>query len=646
MSAGDPEEFARLRAENKRLNMLLHAHGIPLTMNAPTQVSSDAIDSDGTIASMRTTRFRWIGTSFALLIFCSGHAAEKLTTSELEALSIHVLDIQRAADKWEAVIKFPDGKLRRIDASEKFVELPADRDISAFRSLDDYPPKKAVIVLFPLDSATTSMFECWRVLANTLQFQVNTARFVLPPAPARNPWGKIVVTDGDSTDRYLLSFLTTVNELDEMMRSTDAAARQRAVFALQSIPTPEATQLLLNALSDLDAEIASRASSALDRRSPAIRAAAKVARDKAEKASIQYAAATGDLRRVKDLATSEQIINAKRQDGATALYLAAQEGKLEVVAHLLSVGAKTDIKAKDGSTPLIIASQNNHREVVTLLLTKDSAPSYAAPNGATALHVAAEKGHADIVKLLLDAGVSPDLQVAPHWATALYFAAQFGHVAVVDELLGRKASVDANSFDGQTALTAAAQFGHSAIVQKLLDAGAKPNKRNSNGSFALEAAAEYGHLEILDMLLSRGAIIESRDKNGSTALARAAQAGNSKIVAALILAGAKVDSTDDGGVTPLMLASARLTGTATEAMRAATVAVLLAKGANPNVTSKTGVTALLTAVRFNHKEIVKSLLAAGADSAATFKGKSPMDLAESPEIKSLLRKTTQTLPPK
>lgn len=56
------------------------------------------------------------------------------------------------------------------------------------------------------------------------------------------------------------------------------------------------------------------------------------------------------------------------QDGATALFIAAQNGHLRILEVLLEHGAKTDAARTDGATPLWIASQMGHDHIVRRLL--------------------------------------------------------------------------------------------------------------------------------------------------------------------------------------------------------------------------------------------------------------------------------------
>jgi len=67
-------------------------------------------------------------------------------------------------------------------------------------------------------------------------------------------------------------------------------------------------------------------------------------------------------------APPQQWVNAKRNDGSTALMRASQNGHLEVVRALIA--AKADVKAKavNGFTALNLASETGHLEVVRALV--------------------------------------------------------------------------------------------------------------------------------------------------------------------------------------------------------------------------------------------------------------------------------------
>ncbi len=79
------------------------------------------------------------------------------------------------------------------------------------------------------------------------------------------------------------------------------------------------------------------------------------------------AATAGDLVRVKSLIAARADVNAKANDGETALMWASYKGHAEVVEALLA--ARADVNAKDqrGWTALKIAQVAGHTRMVKLL---------------------------------------------------------------------------------------------------------------------------------------------------------------------------------------------------------------------------------------------------------------------------------------
>lgn len=76
------------------------------------------------------------------------------------------------------------------------------------------------------------------------------------------------------------------------------------------------------------------------------------------------------------------------QDGATSLFLAAQNGHAKIVALLLSTAAD-----KDSSALLLVEEMINRRRL----------------DGATPLWMAAQMGFDYVVRLLLRAGANPNI---------------------------------------------------------------------------------------------------------------------------------------------------------------------------------------------------------------------------------------------
>jgi ankyrin repeat protein len=164
-------------------------------------------------------------------------------------------------------------------------------------------------------------------------------------------------------------------------------------------------------------------------------------------------------------------LEAKDKDERTSLLWAAATGK-ENLARLLLTGRKEN-NAKIGAT--------NNR-------------------GKTALHLAAENNRIALVKLLLDNGADPAARSDGGW-TALHNAAEKGHEEVVTLLLKKNANVNATTSSGMTALHWAAQNGKESMVRLLLkQEGIRRNCKDSFGTTPMLRAAQNGHLEIVQLL--------------------------------------------------------------------------------------------------------------------------------------------------
>ena len=71
-------------------------------------------------------------------------------------------------------------------------------------------------------------------------------------------------------------------------------------------------------------------------------------------------------------------------------------GHLEVTRLLLEANADKDKAMNDGATPLFVAAQDAQLEVARLLLEASADKDKAMNNGATPLFVAAQNGHLEV----------------------------------------------------------------------------------------------------------------------------------------------------------------------------------------------------------------------------------------------------------
>lgn len=124
---------------------------------------------------------------------------------------------------------------------------------------------------------------------------------------------------------------------------------------------------------------------------------------------------------------------------------------------------------------------------------------------------------------------------------------------------------------------------------------------------AFRRAAHDGNIDIVRGAIATGTRVDAVDPDGKfTALLLAAYNGHSHVVRELLNHGAAVDSRDADGKTPLIHAAS---GPFPE-----TVTMLIDAGADVNAAESTeGFTALMTAAALGEVEVIRILLARGAD---------------------------------
>lgn len=135
-------------------------------------------------------------------------------------------------------------------------------------------------------------------------------------------------------------------------------------------------------------------------------------------------------------------------------------------------------------------------------------------------------------------------------------------------------------------VVATASGGDAASMKAMLDGGLDPNARDAAGYTPLIAAARAGNIATIRVLSSRGADPNLRDAavNSWTPLLHAVHKAQPKSITALLDAGANPDGVDSYGTTPLMMAAGY--------GYTDIVKLLLARGANPRLSMHDGVTAI------------------------------------------------------
>lgn len=303
----------------------------------------------------------------------------------------------------------------------------------------------------------------------------------------------------------------------------------------------------------------------------------------AEECSLCGYAITGNLPEVKKLLDEGVDVNATNQYGQTPLMMAAWHARQPVLDALLEAGADVNTTAGHaegyGWTALMFAARSGGTGIVNTLLeagadtkslTRKEEGAVGRRLGQTAMDIAIENGHVRIVKILQT------------YDCPLCKPTQDGNLLEVKRLLDSGAEPDATYDSGWPVLMYAATDGYTDILVALLEAGANPN---------IIVTAQFVSYN------EDGEIDEEQEKEqdiGWTALIFAAQEGHTDIVAELL----------DRGCPSWLPTAVCQTQIATE---------VFGEYTEVNALTDKGISALIQATQNGHIDIVKLLLANGAN---------------------------------
>ena len=163
-------------------------------------------------------------------------------------------------------------------------------------------------------------------------------------------------------------------------------------------------------------------------------------------------------------------VPALTQDVNSQLIEAGKKGETRNIEGLLAAGAEVDAKDEQGVTALMHASAEGHTQSVEALLDAGADVNAQADDGLTALMVVA-RGNTEIARALLDAGADVDARTQ-RGVTPLMVAVATGNTEIVRALLDAGADVDTKADSGVTALMLTESNGYIEIAELLKSAGA------------------------------------------------------------------------------------------------------------------------------------------------------------------------------
>ncbi|CAK1358916.1 unnamed protein product [Cercospora beticola] len=334
--------------------------------------------------------------------------------------------------------------------------------------------------------------------------------------------------------------------------------------------------------------------------------------------ALRLAVDLGHEKVVQTLLEAEVRVSAPEEPSIispTLLQKAVEDGNREIAKMLIE--AADDVDPHYFSESLTLASRDGNVGIVRMLINAGAYERHQA------LETASHHGHREIVQLLLGQGEDV-AKTAGLLSNLLIEASYWGATQAVTELI--KAGVDVNTerSDGRSALRSACSSlpnrSDARIVRKLLDAGANVNAKGPKGDSALHRACSSSHDEMVQMLLDAGANVNARGRLGTEeddrrtmnaleiALRCINMAHGVKTVEMLLAAGAVIDIEEpsEGRLDmPLITASAEGSETLVQA--------LIEGGADVNAHMSWRRNALEQAIAHGREEVVRILLAAGAN---------------------------------
>lgn len=302
------------------------------------------------------------------------------------------------------------------------------------------------------------------------------------------------------------------------------------------------------------------------------------------------------------------------ESGYNALFIGPNTSTA-LIGYLLQKGAAPNNPA--GHSPVVLAAAQLPQ--LQLLLAKGGKVDTQDKEGRRPLHFAAAYAQdTAVLAYLLQAGA--DLQARSAYAySPLHYAAHFNkNPAVLHWLLEKGSDVQALDNRRATPLHLAARYNpNPAITQQLLEAGANLQAQDDFGRQALHRTAQFSpnKAEVLPLLLEAGADVHAHNNFKHDVLDLALTRGKpsqkanaNDSIGLLILLRAYphlIHQTDDFGRMPLHQAANRSSP--------ALVRILIEQGAPINARMRNGATPLLRATQNPDLNVLKLLVAEGAD---------------------------------
>ena len=213
------------------------------------------------------------------------------------------------------------------------------------------------------------------------------------------------------------------------------------------------------------------------------------------------------------------LVDAKSQDGYTALHDSCRYGHVDIVRTILKMH-KADINARtdSGDTPLTLAIRNKHDNVVHVL--SDYNCGVYAKDTAALLHLSCRKGYVGIVRIILTGHKDDMNAITKSGDTPLHVAALYGQLQVTITLINEfNCDIHVKGHMGRSLLhSACAGYQMSGAVVEYVGRYLSPLLVDNDGNTPLHTACLSHNMAALENLLKYNPPMLVRNKNGQTPL--------------------------------------------------------------------------------------------------------------------------------
>ncbi|KAE9373110.1 ankyrin, partial [Stipitochalara longipes BDJ] len=292
---------------------------------------------------------------------------------------------------------------------------------------------------------------------------------------------------------------------------------------------------------------------------------------------------------------------------AMALVEAARNGHAGVVQAILQTSS---IDQSGHVEAMIAAARSAEFDVLRDVLdhAKEQFKDLQLPDVLTSR--VAFFGVDDVLESLITAGAQVNTAAQPEFSPPLHCAVFGNHISTVDILLkqGAEHSTPNAHWKNYPPIVVAAKYGRGAMVKRLLEAGAPVESKDSDEKSAFWWAVLLAQYEAMQVLIDAefGADVEGSDVDKP--IVHAVMSGKREVVDLFLEKEVDVDvlvESDDFNQTPLIAAA--------DLDFKELASLLLEKKAAIDKPLSNGVTALFRATRNGHLDMMKLLVAAGAD---------------------------------